>query len=68
MGFQLSKNDIDHVINCVPDAVERVLKVVQVKIEKFLQQRREESKDGSLNKGEEKSSKKYGGNENQMGK
>ena len=36
MGFQVSKTDIESVVNCVPDAVERVLKVVQVKLEQFL--------------------------------
>ena len=41
IGFQLSKNDVDHVINCVPDAIERVLKVVQVKLEKYLQKKKD---------------------------
>ncbi|KAL4431674.1 hypothetical protein ABPG74_017303 [Tetrahymena malaccensis] len=36
MGFQISKNDIDCIINAVPDAVERVLKVVQIKLDKYL--------------------------------
>jgi len=37
MGFQLNQTDIEAVINCVPDAIERVLKVVQVKTERFLE-------------------------------
>lgn len=32
MGFQLSPQDIESVVNCVPDAVERVLKLVQLKV------------------------------------
>ncbi|EAR83434.2 sperm flagellar protein (macronuclear) [Tetrahymena thermophila SB210] len=36
MGFQISKNDIDCIINAVPDAVERVLKVCQIKLDKYL--------------------------------
>ena len=32
-------------INCVPDAIERVLKVVQVKLEKYLQKKKEKSLD-----------------------
>lgn len=41
MGFQLSKNDIEAVISCQPEAVERVLKTVQLRIEKYLEQQRE---------------------------
>jgi len=29
MGFTLTKKDIDDVVNCVPDTVERVLKLAQ---------------------------------------
>lgn len=36
MNFQLSKKDIDQVVNCVPDAIERVLKVIQVKMDRFM--------------------------------
>ena len=36
MGFLLSKRDIESCVNCVPDAVERILKVVQIKLEKYL--------------------------------
>jgi hypothetical protein len=32
MGFQISKKDIDHIVSNTPDAIERVLKVVQIKI------------------------------------
>jgi len=35
MGFQISRNDIDQVINCAPDAIERVLKLVREKITEF---------------------------------
>lgn len=37
MGFQITSKDIDSVINAAPDAVERVMKVVQVKIDKYMQ-------------------------------
>lgn len=43
MGFQLTQKDIDAVISVIPEAVERVLKVVQVKINMFL-----EGKDNSM--------------------
>ncbi|CAD8059369.1 unnamed protein product [Paramecium sonneborni] len=36
MGFQITQKDIDAVISVVPEAVERILKVVQVKISMFL--------------------------------
>ncbi|KRW99159.1 Calponin homology domain [Pseudocohnilembus persalinus] len=39
MGFQISKIDIDHVVGAVPDAIERVLKVVQIKLEKYSEQK-----------------------------
>ena len=28
MGFKISKPDLDSIVNCVPDAIERVLKVI----------------------------------------
>ncbi|CAD8047874.1 unnamed protein product [Paramecium primaurelia] len=36
MGFQITQKDIDAVISVVPEAVERILKVVQVKISMYL--------------------------------
>ncbi|KAM3135138.1 hypothetical protein pb186bvf_012784 [Paramecium bursaria] len=39
MGFQITQNDIDAVIQVIPEAIERVLKVVQVKIQMFLDQK-----------------------------
>ena len=36
MNFQVSKIDIESIVSCVPDAVERVLKVAQVKLEQYL--------------------------------
>lgn len=32
MGFQLAPQDIEAVVNCMPDAIERVLKLVQIKV------------------------------------
>jgi len=40
MGFQINKDDINAVINCVPEAIERVLKVLQLKIEKYMEEPR----------------------------
>lgn len=37
MGFQISAGDIEAVINCVPEAIERVLRVLQIKIERYLE-------------------------------
>ena len=34
MGFQLSKKDIENIITCQPEAVERVLNILHTKIEK----------------------------------
>ena len=36
MGFKISLPDIQSIVNCVPDAIERVLKVVQIKLENYL--------------------------------
>ncbi len=33
MGFQVSRQDIDRVVNCMPEAIERVLRLVQLKVE-----------------------------------
>jgi hypothetical protein len=52
MGFQLNKTDIDAVINCVPEAIERVLKVLQIKIEKYLEEK--ERGDTSINQPQHK--------------
>lgn len=32
IGFKLAKNDITDVVNCVPDAIERVLRLINIKI------------------------------------
>lgn len=32
LGFTLTKKDIDEIVNCVPDTVERVLKMVQTQV------------------------------------
>ena len=52
MGFQLSKNDIEACVTGVPEAIERVLKVIQIKIEKYLmdyKKRSDEKQDRSGN-------------------
>ena len=40
MGFQISKGDIDCMINAQPDAVERVLRVVQIKLDKYIDEQK----------------------------
>mmetsp|Transcript_79886 Transcript_79886/g.93365 ORF Transcript_79886/g.93365 Transcript_79886/m.93365 type:complete len:212 (-) Transcript_79886:59-694(-) len=37
IGFQLSKNDIDTVVNCAPEAIERVILFVRSRIDKYLE-------------------------------
>ena len=37
MGFQLSKKDIDSVVNAEPEAIERILSAVNIKIVDFLE-------------------------------
>ena len=32
IGFTLTKKDIDEIVNCTPDIVERVLKIVQTQV------------------------------------
>lgn len=36
LNFQVSKNDIEHIITCTPDTIERVLKIAQNKIKSFV--------------------------------
>lgn len=36
MGFQITKSDIEAVINCVPESIERVLQVIKLKLEKYV--------------------------------
>ena len=36
MGFQLTKKDIENIITCQPEAVERVLNILHTKIEKHI--------------------------------
>lgn len=37
IGFQLSKTDIDSVVNCVPEAIEKVLLYVRGKVDKYME-------------------------------
>jgi hypothetical protein len=40
LNYQISKNDIDHIITCTPDIIERVLKVTQMKIKSFIERKK----------------------------
>lgn len=37
INFQISKNDIEHIITCTPDSIERVLKILKEKIELYIE-------------------------------
>ncbi len=50
LNFQVSKNDIEHIITCTPDTIERVLKVTQNKIKNFVEKKRNEDEDGETKK------------------
>ena len=36
LGMQVSKSDIDQIVNCAPEAVERALKAVQAKVHLYI--------------------------------
>lgn len=40
LNFQISKNDIEHIITSTPDVIERVLKVTQNKIKGFIDKKK----------------------------
>lgn len=42
LNYQISKNDIEHVITATPDIIERVLKATHNKIKAFMEKRRPE--------------------------
>jgi len=48
----VSKNDIEHIITCTPDTIERVLKATQNKIKNFVEKKRNDEEDGETKKDE----------------
>jgi hypothetical protein len=40
LNYQISKNDIEHIITCTPDIIERVLKITQNKIKAFVEKKK----------------------------
>lgn len=44
LGFQISRNDIEQVISCAPQAVEKVLKIVKIKVEEYAESKGEEQR------------------------
>lgn len=40
MNYQVSKNDIEHIITATPDIIERVLKVTHSKIKAFVDKKK----------------------------
>jgi hypothetical protein len=52
LNFQVSKNDIDHIITSTPDTIERVLKVTHTKLKSFLEKKKVDDQDGETKKDE----------------
>lgn len=50
LNFQVSKNDIEHIITCTPDTIERVLKVAHNKIKSFIDKKKNEDHDPETKK------------------
>ena len=42
LNYQISKNDIEHIITATPDIIERVLKVTHSKIKAFMDKKKGE--------------------------
>ena len=52
MNYQVSKNDIEHIITSTPEAIERVLKVAQNKIKGFVEKKKEHEHEPAVKKDE----------------
>ena len=50
LNFQVSKNDVEHIITCTPDVIERVLKVTQNKIKSFIEKKKSTEGEESMKK------------------
>lgn len=51
LNYQISKNDIEHIITCTPDIIERVLRVTQNKIKGFIDKKKSpDGEDSSPNR------------------
>lgn len=61
MGFQLTNNDTEAVINCMPEAIERVLKVLQVKLQLYLEQQKMQPMERKPQQPQQKQNKKMEG-------
>ena len=44
MGFQISRQDIEQAVTCVPQTIEKILKVVKERIEEYVEAKGEEPK------------------------
>jgi len=40
LNYQISKNDIEHIITATPDIIERVLKMTHSKIKAFMERKK----------------------------
>lgn len=45
INFQISKNDIEHIITATPDSIERVLKVMKDKIMQYMEKTKEKQEE-----------------------
>ena len=61
MNFQITELDIKSVVNCVPEAIERILKVIQIKLENYLGGHNVQVKKGGKKKKKAKGFKKTSG-------
>jgi hypothetical protein len=52
INFQISKNDIEHIITATPDSIERVLRVMKDKIQQYLEKSKERQEEIEQLKGE----------------
>ncbi|EGR27238.1 sperm flagellar protein 1, putative [Ichthyophthirius multifiliis] len=43
LGLQISKQDINNIINCVPESIERVLRVIQIRIQDMINEQQNNS-------------------------
>ena len=62
-NFQISKNDIEHIITCTPDTIERVLKVTQNKIRGFIEKKKNQDTEVKSEQNKEAEYKKVSQNQ-----
>lgn len=53
INFQISKNDIEHIITASPDTIERVLHTVRLKINQHLSKKKDDPKNEQILKNQD---------------